>query len=285
MSLSLRPILPSVAVLLLLIGTSVTQAQPISVSRPLRDPAFVDVYPTDFAAVHDPAPQTSQEEMYIENYSMEPRSFTISEATGSCGQSTTLTWVRAMPASGNLPFKGARIVNVIFDSTDLPNGFYSGLLCVTTNDPQTPLIPVTVSLRVGPEATATPTPEPPTATPEPPTPTEIPPTATPEPPTKLPTDTPEPPTLTPEPPTATPENPGPTATATATPPPGATFTPTSPPGPTATATNTPPPGATFTPTFPPGPTPTSSNTPPPGATLTPTPSAANTLFLPLVRRR
>jgi hypothetical protein len=269
---------PSFILLLTFLSISfvaVAQAQTPPAPKPhaeasLSDPDTVIVYPRNFAVVHDPPSQVTTEIMYIENVSFQPRSFNIIETATTCQQSTTLSWVTAEPASGNLPLKGAIEVQLTFNSIGFANGLYSGLLCVYTNDNQTPLIQVNVSLRVGPLPTATPTPAPPTATR---TPSPVPPTAThtssPVPPTATKTNTPVLPTATR---TRTPILPTATRSHTPAPP---TFTP--------TRTNTPPPGATLTPTLPP----TITNTPVIGATLTPTaPAPTNTrIYLPLTRRR
>ncbi len=273
--------------------TSVSQAQPAAEPPPVPDPAFIFVDPQEFYIVHDPAPQTTQELMTLENFNLNiSRTFNITEATDpTCATTTAIEWVSAIPASGTIPRKSIREVTVTFTSTGLPNGTYGGYLCVRTSDPQTPLVVVTLSLHVGPPATPTPLPtETPTETPIPPTETPVPPTETPAPPT----ETPVPPTETPAPPTETPP-PGATSTPTRTPTRTPSRTPTRTPTrtpivvlptTTPTRTNTPPPGATLTATPSPTVTPTASNTPPPGASLTPTqPPASDFLYLPVVRRR
>jgi hypothetical protein len=74
-----------------------------------------------------------------------------------------ISWLGVSPASGSTPAGGSSPVEVIFDSTSLATGVYTGTLCVQSNDPDTPevLAPVTMTVgtpsygvAVGPESAA-----------------------------------------------------------------------------------------------------------------------------------
>lgn len=67
---------------------------------------------------------------------------------GGCG--TNIPWVSVTPSSGALAGFSATNVNVVYNSTGLANGTYTGTLCLNSNDPdeaQT-LIPVTLTVGV-----------------------------------------------------------------------------------------------------------------------------------------
>lgn len=59
-----------------------------------------------------------------------------------------IPWLVANPTSGTVAAGGSDVVDVTFDATGLAAGSYSGTLCVTSNDPADPLVPVPVSLTV-----------------------------------------------------------------------------------------------------------------------------------------
>lgn len=73
----------------------------------------------------------------------------ITEAPTDCGTPGDVSWLQATPTSGTTPASGSDDVSVIFDSTGLtPNTTYNGLLCVNSDDPDTPVTPVPVTLMV-----------------------------------------------------------------------------------------------------------------------------------------
>jgi bacillolysin len=115
----------------------------------------------------------------------------------ACDTLSDLPWLSVDPTSGTTEGSQSSEVDVTFDSTGLAPGSYSGTLCVASNDPIRPVVPVPVALEVtepAPTATPTETPVPPTETPTA-TATEVPPTETPTatatevPPTETPTAT------------------------------------------------------------------------------------------------
>ncbi len=75
-----------------------------------------------------------------------------------CSNPSDLPWVSVNPASGTTTAGNSSDVTVTFDSTGLADGDYSGLLCVNSNDPATPVVEVPVSLTVTAGVTHTVTP-------------------------------------------------------------------------------------------------------------------------------
>ncbi len=64
----------------------------------------------------------------------------------SCG--TDVPWVSVSPAGGTTPPGGSTDVTITFDSTGLGEGFYTGSLCVNSDDPDEPSIIVPLTLVV-----------------------------------------------------------------------------------------------------------------------------------------
>lgn len=74
----------------------------------------------------------------ISNTGYSPLNWTIYEETSSGGGSCAIddiTWVSTDPVSGTTGIGSGEMVDVIFDSTSLANGVYTGTLCVESNDP------------------------------------------------------------------------------------------------------------------------------------------------------
>jgi hypothetical protein len=65
-----------------------------------------------------------------------------------CGAPGDVPWLSVSPESGSTEPGGASEVTVSFDATGLDPGEYQALLCVSSNDPVTPLVQVPVSLTV-----------------------------------------------------------------------------------------------------------------------------------------
>jgi uncharacterized repeat protein (TIGR01451 family) len=72
----------------------------------------------------------------------------VEEPISACDAPTDLPWASVDPASGTTAVGGSSTVDVTFDSTGLTAGTYSGALCVTSNDPDMPLVEVPVELTV-----------------------------------------------------------------------------------------------------------------------------------------
>jgi VCBS repeat-containing protein len=71
----------------------------------------------------------------------------IIEGTPGCAAGD-IPWVAASPTSGTTGAGAATDVDVVFDSTGLTGGVYTGTLCVTSDDPVTPLVEVSLELTV-----------------------------------------------------------------------------------------------------------------------------------------
>ncbi len=66
-------------------------------------------------------------------------------ATGQCAANNN-PWLSASPTGGVIPPGGGVQLNVVFDSSGLSPGFYDGNLCISSNDPDTPLLLVPTQL-------------------------------------------------------------------------------------------------------------------------------------------
>jgi hypothetical protein len=72
----------------------------------------------------------------------------LSPVASSCDFMDDISWASVSPTSGSLMSGDSQAVQVTFDSTGLAVGTYTGTLCVTSNDPVTPLIEVPLTLDV-----------------------------------------------------------------------------------------------------------------------------------------
>ena len=78
-----------------------------------------------------------------------PTMHLVMNVTGTTGCDTDLTWVSASPAAGTTVPAATTAVTVTFDSTGLVQGAtYTGGLCVESNDPDTPVVLVPLTLEV-----------------------------------------------------------------------------------------------------------------------------------------
>ncbi len=71
------------------------------------------------------------------------------EGAAPCDNPADVPWLSVSPISGTTAVGGSTPVTVSFDSTGLAEGTYHALLCVTSDDPDTPLVEVPVTLLVG----------------------------------------------------------------------------------------------------------------------------------------
>jgi uncharacterized membrane protein len=75
--------------------------------------------------------------------------WTVSEAASDCSSPSDLTWVSETPASGTTAQGSSTSVSVSFNSTGLtPGQTYSGLLCLSSDDPAKPTVSIPISLLV-----------------------------------------------------------------------------------------------------------------------------------------
>ncbi len=65
-----------------------------------------------------------------------------------CANPADVPWLTVSPTNGTTPAAGTSPVTVGFDSTGLALGAYEAILCVESDDPDTPLVEVPVSLTV-----------------------------------------------------------------------------------------------------------------------------------------
>jgi len=78
--------------------------------------------------------------VYYDDLSLSPPS--------ACDVPGDLPWLAASPLSGSVVAGQSDLVNVNFDSTGLGADIYTGTLCITSNDPATPLVSVPLTLTV-----------------------------------------------------------------------------------------------------------------------------------------
>lgn len=98
---------------------------------------FLEPGPTTFAAINlDNA--SSIGNIYYDSMSL----------TEVCGALAPLDWVAATPTGGATPPRSSSVVNVTFDTTGISSGIHEGTLCLQSNDPDAPLIPIILSTRI-----------------------------------------------------------------------------------------------------------------------------------------
>ncbi|HBX69929.1 MAG TPA: hypothetical protein DEH25_11285, partial [Chloroflexi bacterium] len=69
-------------------------------------------------------------------------------AAATCSPTSDLSWVSVAPLSGTLTPGANESLDVIFDSTGLTTGEYTGTLCLDSNDPVTPQVQVPLTMTV-----------------------------------------------------------------------------------------------------------------------------------------
>ena len=75
-------------------------------------------------------------------------SLLIDGPASPCYSPSDLPWVSEDVTSGTTTPGNSDVVQVTFDSTGLTAGTYSGVICVESNDPDSPLVEVPVTLTV-----------------------------------------------------------------------------------------------------------------------------------------
>jgi hypothetical protein len=68
--------------------------------------------------------------------------------TAGCDSPADVPWLSANPAAGTITPAGNQVVDVTFDSTGIALGTYQATLCVFSNDPDEPVVPVPVTMDV-----------------------------------------------------------------------------------------------------------------------------------------
>jgi hypothetical protein len=67
---------------------------------------------------------------------------------GPCSNLSDIPWVSVNPASGVTAVAQQNEIDIVFDSTGWATGSYTGTLCISSNDPDTPLVTVPVTMTV-----------------------------------------------------------------------------------------------------------------------------------------
>ncbi|MCP4358835.1 MAG: S8 family serine peptidase [Chloroflexi bacterium] len=86
----------------------------------------------------------------ISNFGSGSLDWNISEAAANCGSPGDLSWLQAVPISGTVASQANAAVDVGFNSSGAAPGTYNGNLCVNSNDPDTAVFTVPVTLTVTP---------------------------------------------------------------------------------------------------------------------------------------
>ncbi|OAD21765.1 Na-Ca exchanger/integrin-beta4 domain protein, partial [Candidatus Thiomargarita nelsonii] len=107
----------------------------------------IGVNPSSLAAAQLADTQTTQV-LTISNTGDADLDWNLAETETTCSSPGDIPWVSTSPASGTTPPSGSSTVDVVFDSAGLATGSYTGTLCIGSNDPDTSLIGVPVSLQV-----------------------------------------------------------------------------------------------------------------------------------------
>lgn len=107
----------------------------------------INVTPTSLSAQLPPN-STTKTGLTIANAGMADLEWSVSVAPYDCGSPGVLLWAAADVAEGTTPPGGTNEVVVTFSSTGSPLGDYEGLLCVTSNDPDEPVVAVPLNLSI-----------------------------------------------------------------------------------------------------------------------------------------
>jgi hypothetical protein len=74
--------------------------------------------------------------------------FIIDGQPAICGNLADVPWLSASPTAGTIAPSGSQQVSVTFDSTGIVAGLYQATICVFSNDPDEPVVPVPVTMDV-----------------------------------------------------------------------------------------------------------------------------------------
>ncbi len=74
--------------------------------------------------------------------------YLLAEAPADCAAPGDVTWLALDTLAGDVPPAGSDPIGVTLDSTGLAPGIYTAVICVASNDPDEPLIPIPVTLEV-----------------------------------------------------------------------------------------------------------------------------------------
>ncbi len=125
-------------------GTADGQFFPGANASPETHPTFISA-PT--CGIADPTPVAS---LNFPNFHLVMVVNLTTAQSGGCQEPTDVSWLDVAPTSGSLAPGASAASMVTVDAATLPAGSYAATLCVTSNDPVTPLVSVPISLIVAP---------------------------------------------------------------------------------------------------------------------------------------
>jgi hypothetical protein len=112
----------------------------LTVQEEVLDPD-IDVSPTAITETLEVG-QTATNPVTIDNLGDADLDWSVVEAADDTCVAGDLTWASADPTSGTTAAGASSTVDVTFDATGLAAGTYEGALCVNSNDPDEPQVPV-----------------------------------------------------------------------------------------------------------------------------------------------
>lgn len=110
-------------------------------------PPVVDVAPDSLSASQGPGVVSTQP-MTVTNQGASPLNWNIVETESDCASPADVPWLSVSPDAGTTSPLESDVVDVSLDSAGLTPGDYTANLCVNSDDPATPLVPVPVTLTV-----------------------------------------------------------------------------------------------------------------------------------------
>ena len=106
----------------------------------------IAVIPASLTSVQHPNVIVT-ESLTINNTGTTTLTWSIDEAPASCAALGDITWATVITPSGATSISGSDAVDVVFDSTGLsPTIVYTATLCVNSDDPDTPIVSVPLTL-------------------------------------------------------------------------------------------------------------------------------------------
>ncbi|HVS13828.1 MAG TPA: IPTL-CTERM sorting domain-containing protein [Thermoanaerobaculia bacterium] len=107
----------------------------------------IEVAPLALASVQ-PAGVTVDHALHVGNVGGANLEWPLAEANVDCGAPLDVPWVSVQPTAGTTAPAGSDELTVTFDSIGQAPGDYSALLCISSNDPDEPVVPVALRMTV-----------------------------------------------------------------------------------------------------------------------------------------
>jgi hypothetical protein len=123
------------------------QVDDIALTCTAATPPVIGVNPASLAAEQGPDVQSTQQ-LHISNSGGSPLNWNIVEDDTACDSPSDIPWLSVSPDTGTTLPLDSTVLDVAFDSTGLTPGDYNANLCVNSDDPITPIVPVPVTLTV-----------------------------------------------------------------------------------------------------------------------------------------